>query len=181
MVAQGLPPADPAADLAALRVACDDMGTLLIFDEIQAFGWVVGGWFTTDVHGVRPDMICLGKALGGGLPLAAVITHTDFSAILGYNDAEFTGGGAPIPCAAALAVLDTLAGLQPGLGRRVIDFDTALTSLFPAGEYELRRSGLAATVTIRSPRLREAWVREVSSRCAEAGLFVRSTDRDDEY
>lgn len=62
----------PKRYLQELRGICDEFGTLLIFDEIQTFGRI-GEMFAADYFGVNPDIIVLGKGLGAGLPLAAII------------------------------------------------------------------------------------------------------------
>jgi 4-aminobutyrate aminotransferase-like enzyme len=62
----------PTRYLQGLRRLCDEFETLLVFDEIQTFGRI-GEMFAATHHGVTPDIIVLGKALGAGLPLAAVI------------------------------------------------------------------------------------------------------------
>lgn len=62
----------PKRYLEGLRRLCDEYETLLVFDEIQTFGRI-GRMFAADYFGVTPDIIVLGKAIGGGLPLAAVI------------------------------------------------------------------------------------------------------------
>ena len=62
----------PKRYLEGLRKLCDEFETLLVFDEIQTFGRI-GRMFAADFFGVTPDIIVLGKAIGGGLPLAAVI------------------------------------------------------------------------------------------------------------
>ncbi len=62
----------PQRYLAELRKLCDEFETLLVFDEIQTFGRI-GEMFAASYFGVEPDIIVLGKALGGGLPLAGII------------------------------------------------------------------------------------------------------------
>ncbi|MFA5561660.1 MAG: aspartate aminotransferase family protein [Eubacteriales bacterium] len=64
----------PAAYLRGLRKLCDDMGALLIFDELQTYGRI-GDWFAARKYEVEPDIICLGKSLGAGFPIAAVLVH----------------------------------------------------------------------------------------------------------
>ncbi|WP_344318852.1 aminotransferase class III-fold pyridoxal phosphate-dependent enzyme [Nocardia ninae] len=177
MVAQGLPVEDMREQLQRLRERCDGAGTLLIFDEIQAFGWSVGGLFTTDVHGVSPDIVCLGKALGAGMPLAAVVARDELSAVLGYNDAEFTGGGGPLACAAGLAGLEALIGIQDELPVRAEQFGAALCEVFDRSKFDVRRVGLVATIAPIQGRLRETWANQVVEGAAAAGLFVRLTDQ----
>jgi len=62
----------PQRYLRALRELCDEFETLLVFDEIQTYARI-GEWFAAEYFGVTPDIIVLGKALGAGLPLAAII------------------------------------------------------------------------------------------------------------
>jgi len=62
----------PKRYLQGLRALCDEFETLLIFDEIQTFG-CIGETFAANYFGVKPDIICLGKSVGAGMPLAAII------------------------------------------------------------------------------------------------------------
>lgn len=127
-VSHGLTSGLDAAGLTDLRAACDRAGTLLVFDEIQTFGWLGDALFVTDLTDVTPDVICLGKALGAGYPLAAVLCRAEFGGVLGYNDAEFTYGGHAVSCAAALAGLTQLTGWRPRLTKRTRAFTALLTS-----------------------------------------------------
>ena len=95
----------PDAVLADLRVACDRTGALLVYDEIQCGLGRTG----TLVHQPRPDAITLAKALGGGLPLGALlVVRPELATTLGPGDHGSTFGGNPVACAAGLAVLDTI-------------------------------------------------------------------------
>ncbi|MBS1663945.1 MAG: aspartate aminotransferase family protein [Bacteroidetes bacterium] len=97
--------------LQALRKRCDQTGTLLVLDEIQAgFGRTGSLWAFTQ-YGVVPDILLLGKSLGGGLPLGAFISSRD--KMLSLTDAPVLGhittfGGHPLSCAAGLASLKVL-------------------------------------------------------------------------
>ncbi|HCH65360.1 MAG TPA: hypothetical protein DFR83_21320 [Deltaproteobacteria bacterium] len=96
----------PDAILAELRAACDRTGALLVYDEIQCGLGRTG----TLVHRPRPDAITLAKALGGGLPLGALlVVRPELATTLGPGDHGSTFGGNPVACAAGLAVLDTIA------------------------------------------------------------------------
>jgi acetylornithine/N-succinyldiaminopimelate aminotransferase len=91
--------------LVALREACDRTGALLVFDEIQCGLGRTGEL----VHHPRPDIITLAKALGGGLPLGAMlVVRPELATTLGPGDHGSTFGGNPVACAAGLAVLDTI-------------------------------------------------------------------------
>jgi acetylornithine/N-succinyldiaminopimelate aminotransferase len=101
----------PAAGfLEAAREACDATGALLHLDEVQGGIGRVGAWLTSSVTapGVVGDVVTLAKALGGGLPIGAVVANGRAATALGKGDHGTTFGGNPVSCAAALAVLDTL-------------------------------------------------------------------------
>ena len=86
---------------------CGRTGALLILDEVQAGFGRTGTLFGYEHYGVQPDLVCIGKGLGGGLPIAAVLGP----AVLLDNDPSLTSthSGNPLCCAAALATLDALA------------------------------------------------------------------------
>ena len=112
----------PAGFLEAAREACDATGALLHLDEVQGGVGRVGAWLTSAVTapGVVPDVITLAKALGGGLPIGAVVANGRAATALHKGDHGTTFGGGPVACAAALAVLRTVE--QEGL----LDAATAL-------------------------------------------------------
>lgn len=95
----------------ALRQRCDQTGTLLIFDEIQTGFGRTGTMFACESFGVEPDIICLAKALGGGMPLGAfaapqrLMNDLTHSPALGHIT---TFGGHPVSCAASLAMLEVM-------------------------------------------------------------------------
>jgi acetylornithine/N-succinyldiaminopimelate aminotransferase len=97
--------------LNALRKKCDETGTLLIFDEIQCGMGRTGTMFAFEQYGVIPDILLLGKALGGGMPMGAFISSSERMNLLA--DGPMLGhittfGGHPVICAAALAALEEL-------------------------------------------------------------------------
>ena len=97
--------------LKALRERCNEIGALLIFDEIQTGFGRTGSLFAFRYYGVIPDIMVLAKALGGGMPLGAVVASSelmkDFQSnpVLGHIT---TFGGHPVCCAAAFASLKIL-------------------------------------------------------------------------
>jgi acetylornithine/succinyldiaminopimelate/putrescine aminotransferase len=94
--------------LKALRKKCDETGTLLIFDEIQTGMGRTGRMFAFEHAETTPDILLLGKAFGGGLPLAAFISSKEIMSTLSHSPALghiTTFGGHPLSCAAALAAL----------------------------------------------------------------------------
>ncbi len=97
--------------LAALRKRCDEVGALLIFDEIQCGMGRAGRNFAFERSGIIPDVLTLGKALGGGLPIGALVSSKEnlweftYNPMLGHIT---TFGGNPVICASANAFLDVL-------------------------------------------------------------------------
>ncbi len=102
----------PDGFLTALRVWTQKNAIVLIFDEIWTGLGRTGKWFACDHEGVLPDLMCLGKSLGGGFPLSALIGTPDTMAGWGNSNGEAihtaTFLGHPVSCAAGLAVLNLL-------------------------------------------------------------------------
>jgi acetylornithine/N-succinyldiaminopimelate aminotransferase len=94
-----------AAFLGALRVRCDEVGALLIFDEVQCGMGRTGEPFAANLYGVRPDMITAAKALGNGFPCAALLMSPLIAASLKPESLGTTFGGGPMACASISAVL----------------------------------------------------------------------------
>ncbi|MBL8359495.1 MAG: aminotransferase class III-fold pyridoxal phosphate-dependent enzyme [Rubrivivax sp.] len=97
--------------LQALRRLCDDEGLLLIYDEVQTGVGRTGTLWGWEHSGARPDILTLGKCLGGGVPIGAMVARESVSCFA-PGDQGGTYHGNPLACAAALAVLGTVA--QPG-------------------------------------------------------------------
>lgn len=97
--------------LQKLRARCTETGTLLIFDEIQTGYGRTGKLFAFEQYNVTPDILCLAKGMGGGMPLGAFISSQKIMSGLAA-DPELghitTFGGNPVCCAAGLATLQTI-------------------------------------------------------------------------
>jgi len=96
--------------LEGLRAACDRAGALLVFDEVIT-GFRIGPGGAQAVYGVMPDLTCLGKVVGGGLPLAALGGRVDVMDVLAPDGPVYQAGtlsGNPLATAAGLAVLELL-------------------------------------------------------------------------
>jgi putrescine aminotransferase len=105
----------PDGYLRAAREICDRHGALLILDEIQTGLGRTGRWLACDWEGVCPDLLTLGKALGGGvMPIAAIVARPAIWEIFAENPYihSSTFGGNPLACAAALAALRELQALD---------------------------------------------------------------------
>lgn len=161
----------PAGWLSGLAGLCRRNGTLLIADEIFTGFGRTGRLFAVEHEEVRPDILCCGKALGGGLPIAAVLARRElFRCWETPGEARHTATflANPLACAAALAALDVLreedlpsraARLGPHLGARL----AAWTERFPGVE-EVRGRGLLWGIQLRTPDLAKRWMLEAWSR-----------------
>lgn len=137
--------------LQALRKRCDEVGALLIFDEIQMGMGRSGEMFAMQKYGVTPDIVCLAKALGGGMPLGAFVASQEIMSslmsdpVLGHIT---TFGGHPVCCAAGLAAMKFL---QDNRVVEDVERKGALYELLlkdhPAIK-EIRRSGLLLAVEL---------------------------------
>ncbi|HSD77601.1 MAG TPA: aminotransferase class III-fold pyridoxal phosphate-dependent enzyme, partial [Solirubrobacteraceae bacterium] len=94
--------------LRAAREACDAAGAALIFDEVQTGLGRTGRLWAYEHWGVVPDLMTVAKALGGGLPIGAVVTNERFAAGFEAGDHGSTFAGGPVACSAALAVMDVI-------------------------------------------------------------------------
>lgn len=96
----------PAAYHQLLQEFCRAHDILLIFDEVQANFGRTGQMYAFESYGIEPDLVALGKGLGNGLPVAAVVGRRDIMDTLHYGEASDTWSANPISCAAVLATLD---------------------------------------------------------------------------
>ncbi len=104
----GVRPLSPAM-LTAAREACDAHDALLVADEVQTGIGRLGEWFGWQTTDVVPDVVCLAKGLGNGLPIGAIVARGVAAEAFVQGDHATTFGGGPLVCAAANAVLDTIA------------------------------------------------------------------------
>ena len=107
----------PNAFLAGLRDRCRAHGVVLIADEIWSGFGRCGRWFSFERSGIEPDLVVLGKALSGGLPLSAVAGPSDILKAWPHGMHTSTFQGNPLACAMAVATIDTIEG--DGLLERV--------------------------------------------------------------
>jgi acetylornithine/N-succinyldiaminopimelate aminotransferase len=112
--------------LQAARSACDAHGAALVFDEIQCGMGRTGTLWAYEQTGVRPDAITLAKALGGGLPIGALVTGERLADVLEPGDHGSTFAGGPVVAAAALAALEVTD--DPALLLRVRELGERLTA-----------------------------------------------------
>jgi len=110
--------------LQAARAACDEHGAALVFDEIQTGMGRTGTLWAYEQTGVRPDAITTAKALGGGLPIGALVTGERLADVLQPGDHGSTFAGGPVVAAAALTALELTE--DPALLENVLERGQAL-------------------------------------------------------
>ena len=139
----------PASFVRALREVATRIGALLVFDEIQTGMGRTGAWFAAQKFGVVPDIITAAKALGGGLPLGAVISTRDRMEKWRTGTHGSTFGGNPVSCAAGLATLEVIR--DEGLVARAETVgETVVEELAPLRSHprvrEIRRFGAMVAI-----------------------------------
>ena len=137
--------------LKTLRERCTEVGALLIFDEIQTGMGRTGEMFAAAKYGITPDVVCLAKAFGGGMPLGGVAAKREVLNAFTHNPCLghiTTFGGHPVCCAAGLAALNYM------LDNKVVERVEAKGKLFEeclkdhGKVLEIRRSGLLLAVEL---------------------------------
>ncbi len=172
----GVRPA-PQPFLRELRNICDELGLLLIFDEVQTGAGRTGAWLAWQRLQVKPDIVTMAKSLAGGLPMGATLAMEEVAAAFSPGAHGSTFGGNPVAARAALAVLDIV--MEPGfldnVKRRGQQLYSALCAL--AGKRsdiaDVRGMGLMWGV-----QLTEQKAGEVVNRCRERGLLVLTAGAD---
>lgn len=144
----GIRPAG-AEFLEAAREVCDETGALLVFDEIQTGFCRTGRMFACEHYGVVPDMLCLAKAIAGGVPLGAVLADERVQVPPGKHGTTY--GGNPLACAAALAAIgfmeeEELAERAEVLGAR---FREGFEAAMPKRVRAVRQVGLMIGVELK--------------------------------
>ncbi len=161
----------PSQDyIEALRRKCDQTGTLLVFDEIQCGLGRTGKNFAFEHFGITPDVLTLGKALGGGMSIGAFISSKENIQELSKNPMLghiTTFGGHPVNCAAAAAFLEVLKEFDY---QEVEEKATLLENILQKSPSvkEIRRIGMMYAIDMES----EAKVAQVVEKCLEKGVLT---------
>ena len=100
----------PATDefMKGVRALCDEKGLLMIVDEVQSGMGRTGKWFAWQNYDVKPDLFTCAKALGGGLPMGALVSNAKLADTFTASSHASTFGGNPVAAAAGLAVVKTI-------------------------------------------------------------------------
>jgi acetylornithine/N-succinyldiaminopimelate aminotransferase len=160
-----------AAFLQALRELCNAQGVLLIFDEVQTGCGRLGALFAAEHYGVQPDIMTLGKGLGGGVPISAVLARSH-ACVFTHGDQGGTYAGNPLMCAVSLVVLETLSQADflahvRAMGALLRKGLLTLSQRWSLGE--VRGEGLLLALELGQDR-----APEVVQACREHGLLVNA-------
>ena len=138
--------------LRALRERCSAAGALLVADEVQT-GFRTGAILASVAGGANPDIVCIGKGIANGLPMALTLCTEAVGAHMPRGGHGSTFAGSPLVCAAAVATLDAVA--DPALHAEVTSNGDAamerLRELPPAAVREVRGRGLMIAIELRHP------------------------------
>ncbi len=127
--------------LEAARTLADELGAVLVFDEVQTGVGRTGTFFCFEQSGIRPDAVTLAKGLANGLPIGALLVADEAAGAFVPGDHASTFGGNPVACAAACAVVD---GLTDELLAEVRAKEALAREAFPA----LRGRGLLLALDV---------------------------------
>ncbi len=168
----------PEDFLPALRKRCDETGALLILDEVQTGFGRTGKWFAFEHWNIGPDILTVGKALGGGMPLSGFLARQEVMRAFSENPPlchVTTFGGHPVNCAAALAALkvmerENLPQRAAIIGDKLKGKLQQLAEKFPQ-ILEVRGKGLMLGMELARKEMTQYFVRG----CLERGLILGGT------
>ena len=126
--------------LQLLQSFCHENGVLFILDEVQSNFGRTGCMYAFETYGIEPDIVCLGKGLGNGVPVSAAVGRGDVFASLKYGEGSDTWSANPLACAAVLATLDEFEGTD------VLENTRRLSQQFTVALNRLKETGLIAKV-----------------------------------
>jgi acetylornithine/succinyldiaminopimelate/putrescine aminotransferase len=156
--------------LQLLRARCNETGALLIFDEIQTGMGRTGKLFAHEHYGVTPDVICLAKALGGGMPLGTFVSSIENMQQLADNPPLghiTTFGGHPVCCAAGKAALDFI--INENLIEQIAEKEKLFLQLLKHKSIkETRSKGLLIAIEFET----EAYCKKIIADCIADGLIT---------
>jgi len=165
----------PPGYLKALREICDKHDAVLIFDEVQTGFGRTGRMWASQHWNVTPDIMCVAKALGGGVPMGATIGKAEIMDSLRVGEHSSTFGGNPLACAAASAVIDVIVEEDlPERARVLGEYFKGLLQKM-VDEFRILREvrGLGLMLGLES----RLFIRDVLMKALERGLILLYSGR----
>ncbi len=141
----------PADYLAGIRDICDRTGALMVLDCVQTGMGRTGDWFGYEYSGITPDVITLAKALGGGLPLSAMIACGASAYLFQPGDHGSTFGGNPVTTAASLATIKFIEKNQLMVAVKRHEKQIMQEVALIPGVSEVRGAGLLLAIELTTP------------------------------
>ncbi|MDG2375353.1 MAG: acetylornithine/succinylornithine family transaminase [Woeseiaceae bacterium] len=135
--------------LKTAQFLCNQHGAMLVMDEIQTGFCRTGAMFACEHHGLEPDILCLAKAIAGGVPMGAVMTSAKIEPGVGVHGTTF--GGNPLAAAAALATIEFMQNhdLANESARKGARFVARLSETLPSSVREIRQLGLMIGIELK--------------------------------
>ena len=158
----------PEGYLAAVQRMCRDRGILFMLDEVQTGCGRTGRWFAFQHEGLEPDVVCLAKGLGNGMPVGAIWARREVAASFVPGDHGSTFSGTAIATAAVVAVLEEMERIDaPGRAARLGAHLAAALSAVP-GVRGVRGRGLLLAAEVAGD------AKQVAARLLDMGLVVNA-------
>jgi len=147
--------------------------SLLVIDEIQTGFGRTGSWFHHQKFNIQPDVICMAKALGGGLPMGAIVVSNEYSDLFkpGYHGSTF--GGNPVVAKAALAVIETIQ--KEKLLENALVMGELFVKTMTQNNYVESISGDGLLIGIK---LKGNISKKVEKQCQKLGLLINAVKDD---
>lgn len=164
----------PTDFLKLIRALCDEVGALLIFDEVQSGMGRTGRFLASQTAGIQGDIVTLAKSVASGVPMGVCLARGEAAATLVPGDHGSTFGGQPLACASALATLDVIEDEKlmenaAAVGAHFLEGLKALKDAFPSWVLEARGVGLMVALELTVPE-----ARRVQRGLLERGVIVNA-------
>ncbi|MEY2827683.1 MAG: hypothetical protein RLZZ183_802 [Actinomycetota bacterium] len=155
------------------RYVTQKKNSLLVIDEIQTGFGRTGNWFHHQKFDIKPDVICVAKALGGGLPMGAMIVSEKYSDLFTPGQHGSTFGGNPVVAKAALAVIETIE--KENLLENAKNMGILFGELMSKNENVKTITGDGLLIGVK---LKQLIAKEVEQECQKLGLLINAVKED---
>ena len=155
------------------RYVTQKKNILLVIDEIQTGFGRTGNWFHHQKFDIKPDVICVAKALGGGLPMGAMIVSEKYSDLFTPGQHGSTFGGYPVVAKAALAVIETIE--KENLLENATNMGILFGKLMSKNENVKTITGDGLLIGVK---LKQLIAKEVEQECQKLGLLINAVKED---